>query len=105
MPKLKKGDRVVAIAGNEKGRHGQILSIQDQRVIVQGLNVRKKHVKAQRNQKGQILEIEAPIHISNVSLCNSDGKPLKLKVRFNEKKEKEYYYSDGAKEVLYRSVK
>lgn len=105
MAKIKKGDRVKAIAGNEKNRHGEVLSIMDDRVVVQGLNVRKKCVKAQRNQKGQILEIEAPIHVSNLRHCNADGKAFKLKVRTNEKNEREYFYMDGDKAVLYRTVK
>lgn len=105
MSKIKKGDRVLAIAGNEKGRNGLVLSKDGEKVVVQGLNVRKKHVKAQRNQKGQIVEIEAPIHISNLRVCTSEGKPLKLKTRFNEKNEREYYYIDEGKTVTYRSVK
>lgn len=105
MRKFKKGDQVLAIAGNEKGRTGTILSIDGERAIVQGLNVRKKHVKAQGNQKGQILEIEAPIHVSNLSVCDAKGKLLKLKVRFNEEGKKELYHMDGDKAVAYRTVK
>ena len=105
MAKIKKGDRVLAIAGNEKGRHGQVLSVKGDRVIAQGLNVRKKCVKAQRNQAGQILEIEAPIHISNLKLCDADGKALKVKVRLNENNEREYVTQDGEKTHVYRRVK
>ncbi|MFT4552651.1 MAG: large subunit ribosomal protein L24 [Chlamydiales bacterium] len=105
MSKIRKGDQVMAISGNEKGRTGSVISLDKDRVLVQGLNVRKKHVKAQRNQKGQIIEIESPIHVSNVRVCNSEGKPVKLKIRENDSGERELYYMDGDKAVTHRSVK
>lgn len=67
--KIKKGDRVVAISGNFRGQFGTVLSKQGDKVIVQGLNIRKKHVKpSQQNQRGGIIELEKPIHISNLRL-------------------------------------
>lgn len=102
--KIRKGDRVLVIAGNDRGKIGQVLSFVDDRVIVEGVNVRKKHMKpTQQNQKGQIIDIERPIHISNVKIC-VDEKPVKLRVRTNNKGEREYYYLEDQKEVLYRPV-
>jgi len=76
--KFKKGDRILVIAGNERGKTGEILSRSDERVLVQGLNLRKKHLKpTQQSQGGRIIEMEAPIHISNVTLCDKEGKRLK----------------------------
>ncbi len=80
--KIRKGDRVVAIAGNNKGLMGTVLSRKGDKVVVQGLNVRKKHVKkSQEAPKGRIVEIERPIHISNVKVCVEGDTAAKLKVR------------------------
>ena len=103
---LCKGDRVVAIAGNEKGKMGKVLRRRKDRVVVEGLNLRKKHVKAtQENPSGNILEIEAPIHISNLRPCSGDGKAVKLRVRLGDKGEKKLVYLEGGKEVAYKTVK
>ena len=67
--KLKVKDEVMVIAGNCKGQTGKILFRSEERVVVEGVNVRKKHKKPTRqNEKGQIIDIECPIHISNVKL-------------------------------------
>lgn len=103
---IKKGDKVVVIAGNEKGKVGEVLSRREERVIIQGINIRKKHAKRKTKAgSAEILEMEVPIHISNVSICNSDGKAVKIKVRESKKGEKELFYIDGDKEVAYRQVK
>ena len=102
---FRKGDEVTVIAGNERQRTGKILSINGDRIIVEGVNVRKKHMKpTQQNQKGQIIDIECGIHISNVK-PSVGGKAIKVRVRFNKQAEKELYYLDGQKEVIYRLVK
>jgi large subunit ribosomal protein L24 len=75
--KLKKGDNVRIIAGKDKGKEGRILKIsrKDGRVIVEGLNMVKKTMRAQREgEKGSIAEIEAPLQLSNVMiLCKKCG--------------------------------
>lgn len=103
--KIRKGDTVLAIAGNNRGMTGTVLSCLGEKVIVQGLNIRKKHVKGRGDQKGSIVEIERPIHISNLKVCNDKGTPIKLHVRTNEDGERELYYRDGDQEILYRSLK
>ena len=76
---IRKGDRVLVIAGNDKGRAGEVLSRDEDRVVVQGINIRKKHMRrTQEMQGGRIVEMEMPIHISNVQLCNKDNQPLRL---------------------------
>jgi large subunit ribosomal protein L24 len=83
---LKKGDLVVVITGNDKGKTGKILRNSGERILVEGVNIRKKHMKpTQQNQKGQIIDIEVPIHASNVMPC-IDEKGVRLKV--NESKGK-----------------
>jgi large subunit ribosomal protein L24 len=74
---LKTGDKVVVIAGKDKGKEGLIKKIlrADNKVIIDGVNVVKKHVKPNRtNETGGILEVEAPIHISNVKVLGKDTK-------------------------------
>lgn len=100
MPRhVKKDDMVIVTAGNEKGATGKVLRVltKDHRVVVQGVNVRAKHLKpTQRNPQGGIVRREMPIHISNVSPL-VDGKPSR--VRFETK-------SDGSKvRVAVRSGK
>jgi large subunit ribosomal protein L24 len=104
--KIRTGDKVIAIAGNNKGLMGTVLSKQGDKVIVQGLNVRKKHVKpTEANQKGGIIELEKPIHISNVKVVNADDKPVKLSVRESKKGGRELVYKSEGKDVVHRSIK
>lgn len=78
--KIKKGDNVIVIAGKDKGKTGKILRAmpKDSSVIVEGLNLRKKHQKArQQDKKGQVIEFAVPMHVSNVMLVEA-GKPVKV---------------------------
>ena len=87
---VRKGDTVIVTAGNDRGTIGEVLRVipKDDRVVVQGVNIRTKHVKpTQQNPKGGLLRQEMPIHISNVSPA-VDGKPSR--VRFETK-------ADGSK--------
>lgn len=82
-PKLsiKKGDRVMVIAGSNKGETGEIKLVlpKDNRAIVEGLNMVKKHTKATQDSPGGINEIEAPIHISNLMLIDpKSGQPTRV---------------------------
>jgi large subunit ribosomal protein L24 len=73
MQKLKKGDEVVVVAGRDKGRHGAVLQMLiDGRVLVEGINMAKKHQKPnpQRQIQGGIIQKEMPLHVSNVALWN-----------------------------------
>lgn len=103
--RIRQGDTVVVTTGNEKGRTGTVLSRTQNRIVVQGLNVRKKHVKrTQENPEGGILSIEVPMHISNVRLASENGKPVKLRVRDNNG-EKELFYREDGKDILHRPAK
>ena len=69
MMKIKVGDQVVIIAGKDKGKSGKVIKTlkNENKVVVEGLNMVKKHVKPNnQNDKGGIFDIEAPIHVSNV---------------------------------------
>lgn len=101
--KLKKGDQVIVISGNWKGTEGQILKCTGDKVLVQGVNLCKKHAKkSEQNPKGAILSIERPIHISNVMLV-VDGKPVKLKPALNKEGKKTLVYKKDKTEVVYRT--
>jgi large subunit ribosomal protein L24 len=80
--KIKRNDQVIVIAGKSKGKTGRVLRIivAKQRVLVEGAGMIKKHVKPnpQKNIAGGILEQEAPIHISNVMLVDSEGKKTRV---------------------------
>ncbi len=71
--KIKKNDTVTVIAGNSKGKTGKVLKVfpSENRVIIEGVNLRKRHTKAnQKNPQGGIIEKEAPINVSNVMLLD-----------------------------------
>ncbi|WP_213318751.1 50S ribosomal protein L24 [Chlamydiifrater volucris] len=102
---IRKGDVVRVISGNAKGSVGKVLACSDDRVTVEGVNVRIKNVrKSQENPKGKRISIEAPVHISNVRL-SIDGNPAKLSVRYGENGQKELWQKkpDGSF-ALYRVV-
>lgn len=103
---IRKGDRVLVIAGNDRGKAGEVLSRSEDRVLIQGINVRKKHLKrTQQTQGGRIVEMEVPIHISNVCLCDKDGKRLKLLVKHEKTGQRDLVHKKGAKGTVHRSVK
>ncbi|HEY8372772.1 MAG TPA: 50S ribosomal protein L24 [Pseudonocardiaceae bacterium] len=88
--KVKKGDTVVVIAGKDKGARGKVIKAypKEQRVLVEGVNRIKKHTRISRTQRGAqsggIVTQEAPIHVSNVMVVDSDGKPTRVGYRTNE---------------------
>lgn len=107
--KIRKGDKVVVIAGDDRGKTGVVQKRVLNRLIVQGINIQKKCIKPTQNApKGRIVEMETPIDVSNVKLWVSDDQgdhAVKLKVRTNEDGQRDYVYRNGDKEVVYRSVK
>jgi large subunit ribosomal protein L24 len=103
---IRKGDKVVVVSGNDKGKVGDVISRKEHRVIVQGINIRKKHVKRQQKAPGAgVIEMEMPLNISKIAHCNADGKAVKAKVRVSDSGVKEIYYLEGAKQVVLRQVK
>jgi large subunit ribosomal protein L24 len=88
--KVKKGDTVLVISGPDKGAKGKVIAAypKDQRVLVEGVNRIKKHTRVSTTQRGAqtggIVTQEAPIHVSNVMVVDSDGKPTRVGFRKDE---------------------
>ncbi len=88
--KVKKGDTVLVLAGRDKGAKGRVIAAfpKVQRVLVEGVNRIKKHTRVSTTQRGAqsggIVTQEAPIHVSNVMVVDSDGKPTRIGFRKDE---------------------
>ena len=83
--KIKKGDRVVVLAGRDKGKRGEVLQVipSENRALVQGINVVRRHQKQSAQQEGGIVAKEVPIHISNIGLEDpADGSPTRVGYKF-----------------------
>ncbi len=101
---IRTGDNVVVIAGDEKGKKGTVKEVlrDEDRVIITGLNIVKRHVKpSNENPEGGYLEKEAPIHISNVSIADpKTGEPTRIGRKRNEKTGKLERYAKKSGEVI-----
>ncbi len=85
--KVKKGDRVVVLAGKDKGKQGEVTKVMpaDDRVIVSGVNIVTRHQKPSQLDQGGIKRFEAPIHVSNVAHVDpKDGKPTRVGFRTDD---------------------
>lgn len=76
--KFKKGDQVLVIAGASRGKSGKILTVTGEKVVVEGVNLATVHKKPTQSNPGQIVKVEKPLHISNISHVE-DGKAVKVK--------------------------
>ena len=79
--KIKKGDKVVVLTGRDKGRTGEVVQVspKEERALVRGVNLVKRHQRQTANQEGGIISKEAPIHLSNLSYADpKDGKPTRV---------------------------
>jgi large subunit ribosomal protein L24 len=87
MQKIKKGDKVVVLAGKDKGRTGEVVSVapKESRAIVRGVNMIRRHQRQTQSQEGGIITKEAPIHLSNIALADpKDGKPTRVGFTFQK---------------------
>jgi large subunit ribosomal protein L24 len=88
--KIKKGDTVLVISGKDKGAKGKVIKAfpVQERILVEGVNRIKKHTRVTQNQRGAqsggIITQEASIHVSNVMVVDSDGKPTRVGYRTND---------------------
>jgi large subunit ribosomal protein L24 len=84
--KIKKGDRVILLTGKDKGRTGEVTKVlpKDSRLFVSGLNLVQRHTKAtQADPNGGIKSKEASVHVSNVAIVDSNGKPTRVGFRID----------------------
>jgi large subunit ribosomal protein L24 len=99
--KIKKGDRVVVLTGKDKGRQGTVSKVlpKEERVVVEGLNIVQRHTRpTQFDPQGGIKNKEAPIHVSNVAIVDSKGKPTR--VGFREEGGKKVRFAKTTGEVI-----
>ena len=96
--KIKKGDTVMVLVGKDKGKTVEVLSVspKENKVLIAGVNIVKKHKKPTMNSQGQIVEVEKPIHISNVSLIE-DGKPARVGFKIEDGKKFRIFKKSGNK--------
>ncbi|MBN2615476.1 MAG: 50S ribosomal protein L24 [Bacteroidales bacterium] len=100
---IKKGDNVMVIAGNDKGRSGRVLEViaDKSRAIVEGVNMVSKHTKPNATHpNGGIIKKEAAIHISNLKLVDASGNPTRVGRKRDEKDGKSVRYSKKSGEVI-----
>ena len=100
MRKIRREDQVIVIAGRDKGKRGEVVRVlDDDRLVVAGVNLVKKHQRGnpQTNQQGGIVDQEAPIHVSNVAIYNEESdRPDRVGIRVEDGRRVRYFKSDGS---------
>jgi|SRR5690606_38330768 len=89
MQKIRKGDKVVVLTGKDKGRTGEVLAVmpKEDRAIVRGLNMVKRHQRQTQTQEAGIINKEASLHLSNLAIADpKDGKPTRVGFRIEGEK-------------------
>jgi large subunit ribosomal protein L24 len=98
--KIRRDDEIVVLAGKDKGKQGKVLSVlvSEDRIVVEGINLIKKHTKPnpQAGEQGGIVEKEASLHVSNVAIVNpATGKADRVGFRFEDEKKVRFFKSNG----------
>ena len=95
--KIRKGDKVVVLAGRDKGRTGEVIAVRpdENRALVRGVNMVKRHQRQTASQEGGIISKESPIHLSNLAYVGKDGKPTRIGFKI---------HADGKKVRVARST-
>ena len=95
--KIKKGDNIIVITGKDKGKTGKIVRAYPAKslVLITGVNIKKRHQKArQSGQKGQVIDLASPIHVSNVMIVD-DGKRGRVGMRMSGEKYQRFHKKSG----------
>ena len=96
--KIRKGDKVIVLNGRDKGRTGEVFEVRpaENRALVRGVNMVKRHQKQTQNQEGGIITKEAPLHLSNLAVADpKDGKPTRVGFRVEDGKKVRFAKSTG----------
>ncbi|ASV87703.1 MULTISPECIES: 50S ribosomal protein L24 [Ochrobactrum] len=99
MQKIRKGDSVVVLSGKDKGRTGEVLQVmpKDEKALVRGINVVKRHQRQTQTQEAGIISKEAAIHLSNLAIADpKDGKPTRVGFRVEDGKKVRVAKRSGA---------
>lgn len=89
MQKIRKGDKVVVLAGKDKGRTGEVVQVmpKEDKAVVRGMNMIARHQKQSASQEGGIIRKEAPLHLSNIAIADpKDNKPTRVGFDFRDGK-------------------
>ncbi|OLP55391.1 50S ribosomal protein L24 [Rhizobium rhizosphaerae] len=98
MQKIRKGDKVVILTGKDKGRTGEVIQVmpKEDRAVVRGINMVKRHQRQTQTQEAGIISKEAPIHLSNLAVADpKDGKPTRIGFRFEGDKKVRFAKRSG----------
>ena len=95
--KIRKGDKVIVLNGRDKGRTGEVFEVRpaENKALVRGVNMVKRHQKQTQAQEGGIISKESPIHLSNLAYVGKDGKPTRIGFKI---------HADGKKVRVARST-
>jgi large subunit ribosomal protein L24 len=98
MNKIRKGDEVIVIAGKDKGKRGAVLVVDGAKVVVDGINLVKKHVKPNpmKGTTGGVESRAMPLDASNVALVDANGKPSRVGIKVEDGKKVRFLKSTGA---------
>jgi large subunit ribosomal protein L24 len=82
--RIRKGDRVVVTTGKDKGKTGEVIRVipDENRAVVRGVNVSRRHQRQTASAQGGIVSKEMPIHMSNIAIADRDGKPSRVGFKF-----------------------
>ncbi|GJG97072.1 50S ribosomal protein L24 [Cupriavidus pauculus] len=98
MNKIRKGDEVIVLTGKDKGKRGVVQAVQGEKLVVEGVNVAKKHARPNPmlGTTGGVVDKLMPLHISNVALVDANGKPSRVGIKVEDGKRVRVLKTTGA---------
>ena len=98
MNKIRKGDQVIVLTGKDKAKRGTVLAVDGDKLVVEGVDVAKKHVKPNpmKGTQSGMVDKTMPIHVSNVALVDANGKPSRVGIKVEDGKKVRFLKTTGA---------